>query len=122
MRKLKLLNRAFLCAVVCSLSVMYLAAFVSYQEYGKWPSYGNPESWSSYPFDAPSWSVAFSAVPILVLLVFPIAAIGALAGAIGNIFVVKTQRLRGLVEPALLLVAIASAYIDPSGVTTWFVD
>jgi len=114
-------NIVFVILLVTVLSLMYCSAMLSMSEYGMWPKYSEPESWSTYPLM--DWRASYGYSLLFIMLGFPFV----LVALIFNGFSLRAglisefSPLSRIAHLAILLL-ILLYLVDPFGVRNWFVD
>ncbi len=118
MKILHLLENTSMAFVLVCLVILYSVSYLTYQNYGYWPSYGHPQAWSSEPaqdFYSPLFlmfliSLALSLIGIAVQTVK--------AGVIAFHPVKGINYLKITVFTAVYLLFI----LDPCGFLYWYMD
>lgn len=107
--------------VLFSLFILYFLGVWVFIQNGRWPSYGAPESWSSFPVS--NWPRTFE----VLLACFIVCWLVAFCGVIYSLFRISIAvfvkkdktRLSGWVVSLFFFLVFA---LDPFGLLVWFLD
>jgi hypothetical protein len=111
----RLVHTVALLCLVLGIALIYIAALLNCTHYGTWPTYNNPESWSSYPIDTSWWP------PVAPL--FLLASLGLVTSLSFIAASLRDSRYR--LDRNLSLVCLAgfaALIFDPWGVLNWYLD